>query len=123
MRRQRGRGPGYGKRRIMCVYYLRDPLTDEVRYIGSTNNYVRRMENWQNVFKHPERYNVPTDMLQWIKELDGKFPRPQIVCHASTRREAFQLERDHIGLGVIKGWRLVNVLDRRSFDGSYDKMS
>jgi hypothetical protein len=56
---------------VTYIYYLKDPITDEIRYVGKTNNLKRRL-NYH--IKRSSKYNFHS--AAWINSLieKGEFP-------------------------------------------------
>jgi predicted GIY-YIG superfamily endonuclease len=89
------------------IYLLRDPLTDEPRYVGSTQFPARRL--WRHVNERSNLGSVWRSMT-WIAGLAavGQYPVMEIIGTAATRTEAIHEEWRHIRSGR---WQLLNGQD------------
>jgi len=97
------------------IYSLTDPITNEVRYIGKTNNpkdrYSRHLQKC-----YLEKYDKNTYKSNWIKSLlkIGEKPIMDIIqeCDSSTVNE---LEIYWINKFKIDGYKLTNLSDGGEF--------
>ncbi len=87
------------------VYGLFDPYTDELRYVGKTNNI-------ENRYKQHLRENATTHKANWIKTLVSARTKPQIIVFEqfTTEKEAIAAEIDLIAYYKFVGCRLTNLL-------------
>lgn len=88
-----------------ALYVLRDPRTYEIRYIGQTRRYRRR------VMEHTNR---PADsrLGTWMQELRALDLKPIDQCLEWTNESnAKARERFWIAKGRERGWPLLNVCD------------
>lgn len=92
------------KNRIVQIYMLSDPITQEIRYVGKTNNIKRRYKAHHN----PARFKNTTK-FDWIKSLRDKNLKAVLKvieeCSADVGKER---ERFWIKYHLNKGCRLTN---------------
>ena len=72
-----------------CVYAYRDIDTNEIVYIGSTGNIVRRVQ----ARKCKRKSNIPFDNL--YKNSPEKY-KLEILCETETREQAYEIEYEYI---------------------------
>lgn len=93
-------------------YYLRDPDTEEIRYVGITLRPKDRY--YDHVYNTKAGIEKNTWKANWIKSLlsQNKKPRMDIfrVFITNTAEEAYNLEQDLIEEHFKNGYSLVNVL-------------
>lgn len=89
---------------MKTVYALLDPITLEVRYIGSTKNSLKTR---LSAHLSPETCNNK-EKTKWIKELKSKRKKPFIlpldIDYDST------LEKYYINYFIEKGHNLFNIM-------------
>lgn len=75
------------------LYYLLDPNTDIVRYIGITNNPDRRLKEH---IRDCKKSNSHKD--NWLKSLleNNQIPIQKIIAETKTKKEVIELEISHI---------------------------
>jgi predicted GIY-YIG superfamily endonuclease len=90
-----------------CVYVLKDPTTDEIRYVGQTNDPIARFE----------RHLVSrgrTHRVRWIRSIfeSGSAPKMEVVFFdIETREKACLMEVQVIAALRSHGVKLVNGTD------------
>ena len=90
------------------IYVLRDPRTDEPRYIGKTKDIYQRLWSHTLVGERLKKSNY--NLYTWLRGLkdDGLLPVLEIVDR-STHSKAGKLESEWISWGYANGLRLFNV--------------
>src|ERR1039458_7395350 len=63
------------------IYILKDPSTNEVRYVGASANPKNRLYSHLFAARWPEKHNGNTDRSKWIRSLleSGNSPAMEIV--------------------------------------------
>ncbi len=89
---------------IHQIYALKDPRTDEIRYVGRTG----RSTSWR-LKKHLEE-KKHTHKCRWVQGLKRKGLVPQLVVleKCATREDADKAEKSWILSLLRSGFRLVN---------------
>lgn len=88
------------------IYGLRDPLTDEIRYIGKTNNIKARYSH------HIACNDVNKHKINWILSLKELKLKPELVILEKTNEQEWEeREKYWIKHGRDNGWRLTNISD------------
>jgi hypothetical protein len=86
------------------IYGLKDPRTNEIRYIGKSNNPERRYS------QHFAANDDNSHKCNWIKSLKRKGLRPELVILEITTPEEWEEREKHwIEFGVESGWDLTNI--------------
>lgn len=86
------------------IYALRDPRTEEVRYIGKSNNPRKRLS------QHLRGDKINRHKDSWIRELRREHLSPELVILEETTPERWeQRERYWIKKGLEMGWPLTNI--------------
>ena len=90
----------------LYIYGLIDPRTEEIRYIGVTNNLTRRIREHKGDISH-------THKSYWIQELQREGLIPIIVTleMTSSHKDWEEVERRWIAYGREQGWPLTNLTD------------
>lgn len=94
------------------VYGLKDPITNRIRYVGKSSNYLYRPKehlrdrNWNGPLKN-------TYLYRWIKKLNTKGLLPEIITLESTNdgSRLALLERNWIAKLRKQGNRLCNLTE------------
>jgi len=89
-----------------CVYALRDPRTDEIHYVGQSNDPDFRLkQHLADVSDSPK--------VQWLNGLSkvGLEPRLEILESGLTALEANESENWWISKGIEEGWPLTNQIN------------
>ena len=60
---------------IVYIYILKDPTTNEIRYVGKTNNLKQRLNQHLYSKKDTNRHKV-----NWIEKLKKQNKKPIIEC-------------------------------------------
>lgn len=93
-------------------YYLKDPDTEEIRYLGITLSPKNRY--YTHLYNTKSGLETNKWKANWIKSLlaQNKKPRMDIfrVFITNTSEEAYNLEQDLLEEHVKNGYNLVNVL-------------
>lgn len=91
---------------MIYIYALRDPFTQEIRYIGKTINLQERLRTQCN-----EKSN--TYRCHWIQMIiaKGKKPIQVILEELPNNADWQQAEKDWILNGKKEGWKLTNTTD------------
>lgn len=92
----------------MFIYGLKDPRTDEIRYIGKTNDCAIRL--------HYHRTHCKTGRTHkdnWLVGLKtaGYEPDMVILEETETDAQAYEREQHWIAYGREQGWKLTNHTD------------
>ena len=89
-----------------AIYALRDPYTDDVRYIGQSIDPTKRLREHLT-----DTHDTPK--VQWIRTLleTGQRPRLEILERGLTTQQAFKAEQKWITYGQHNGWPLTNLLE------------
>jgi len=88
------------------IYGLRDPLTDEIRYIGKANNPKLRFSY------HMACNDVNRHKVNWILSLKELKLKPEMVILEKTNEQEWEEREKHwIKYGRDNGWRLTNISD------------
>jgi len=87
------------------LYYLADPRTDEVRYVGWTVDTMRRLKTHQKPKAKDKSYRA-----NWVRSLirDGVAPRLVVKVVLQDEAEAKAAEVRAISVLRARGYRLVN---------------
>ena len=101
------KGRKYKKPKMVYVYALSDPLTEEVRYIGIYRSVRSRFR------KHLRMQGNNKEKKEWIDGLfkAGKAPRLEILKVVKTLEEAYEEEIKLIKEHREKGSPLTNIAD------------
>jgi hypothetical protein len=99
------------------LYVLKDPTTDEVKYVGYTNRPKIRL--WEHI--RDAKKNVKTHKSNWIRKvlLDGKSPIMEVVKSVSDLEQVKLEEINLIRDLKDKGFYLTNSTN--GGDGGYNK--
>lgn len=101
------------------IYALRDPATNEVRYIGKANDSMKRLKTH---IRDSRRRNTP--VYSWIKKLASKglVPTVEVLEVADSWEEA---ERNQIKAHRDCGCRLLNLAEGGNQPGqaSYETLA
>lgn len=90
--------------RMIYIYSLIDPRTDEVRYIGKTNDLKGRLH------EHALKRDSATHKAHWVNQLRAAGLRPCMeVLEETTEAHWEERERYWIAYGKAQGWRLTNI--------------
>lgn len=81
------------------VYYLVDPYSNEIRWVGATTNV------WKRYLNHCTVPSVNSEHWEWVESLRPERPTLVIKCIVETREEAERLERQ---LTRLRGAALLN---------------
>lgn len=96
---------------VAFIYLLRDPNTDEPRYIGSSSDPVNRYKSHiSDAMKHHRRAaRELSAKAKWIVELNvrGQFPILEVVACVPVAA-AIACERSLYESAVAHGWNLTN---------------
>lgn len=86
------------------IYTLKDPRTGEVRYVGCTNNVMRRL------YQHRSQSSKVSKRLSaWKGELKSVGELPEMaVVEECPKSEGKKKEREWIGHFIMEGHRLLN---------------
>lgn len=92
----------------MFIYGLKDPRTDEIRYIGKTNDCVVRLKYHRGHCK-----TGTTHKDNWLVGLKAAGYEPDMVVLEETQTDpqAYEREQYWIEYGRHQGWRLTNHTD------------
>lgn len=76
----------------MFLYSLRDPRDKSYRWVGTTTDLRRRLQN--HLYLKPQK-NADPEKYHWIQELRALGLRPEMLVHAAydCREEAVLAER------------------------------
>jgi group I intron endonuclease len=92
---------------VVYIYALRDPCTDEIRYIGKAENIDRRIR--EHVKRAPA---ARAHSAAWIRKLCERGLMPVVEILETTDQEHWaEVERAWIQNGRDKGWPLTNHAD------------
>lgn len=86
------------------IYTLDCPITNQIRYIGKSNNPEKRL-------KHHIAYKGKCHKTSWIKSLKGLKPILSILDETGCEKEAYKLEQYWISQLKSWGFRLVNTTE------------
>ncbi len=90
----------------VCIYGLKDPETDEIKYVGRTQDTAARLSGHLS-----SKFGTPYKN-KWIKNLKEKGLAPVLVEIETTDHEsATERERFHIVNFIQNGATLFNVAD------------
>lgn len=93
---------GGGNRLMVYIYGLADPFTHQIRYVGQSNNPLRRYE------EHLDD-DDDTPKCDWIRELKRKRAKPTLVyLFACDAWQADSTERAYIQQFSKTPWGLTN---------------
>ena len=88
------------------IYGLKDPRTNEIRYVGKTNNPRRRLE-FHLAMKDVNRHKV-----NWLEDLKRDGAKPVMVILEQTDDKNWgKREKYWIATGRASGWPLTNIAD------------
>ncbi len=78
----------------VCVYFLRDPRSNLVRYIGITHKPSLRMNGHWTQRLYSSEGIVKAQKVEWLQELDdcGLRPSMDVVLSGLTRTQAKRVE-------------------------------
>lgn len=108
------------KQETIYIYGLVDPRTDEVRYIGKTNNPKRRLQCHIDRARQRVSNNHKNN---WIRKLLSLGMRPQIkVLRICTPDNWAQAEIELIAEARSKGVRLTNILKGGTQPPTWDEI-
>lgn len=82
------------------IYYLKDPVSGDVRYVGQTVNLTQRM------YRH--KGPAGSRLWDWLCSLKQE-PELQSVCILQNRSEALRVERELVDRLKRRGVDLLNV--------------
>jgi hypothetical protein len=89
------------------IYVLKDPTTNEIRYVGKTPNIKTRLQGHISASKHGGSHRK-----NWIKSLLDQNLKPLIeVLDSVEKEESSALEIAYIAFFRENGYRLVNSTD------------
>jgi len=94
------------------IYILQDPLTEEVRYVGKSNNPKRRYQS--HLWDKPK---VKYYSYYWIQSLLKKGLKPILTIIDETENNWQELEQYWIEQFICWGFRLTNIT--KGGEGSY----
>lgn len=85
-------------KKAIYIYGLRDPRTEEMRYVGASSRPQMR------VSEHcaPKAVTKPTEKAAWLRELCGLGLRPDVVILEATMGDDWQ-ERERWWIAHLKG--------------------
>lgn len=86
------------------IYYLLDPRTREVRWIGASS------DPWKRFLNHCTVVNTNVRHLSWIRDLRPLRPILVVKCILPSRQEAEKLEERLYHKLQGKGYDLLNIL-------------
>lgn len=92
--------------KITYIYYLKDPITDEIRYVGKTNDLKRRL-NYH--IKRSSNYKFHSAV--WIKSLIDKGVTPIIVEIEKIFDESWRDREKYWIKYYNEKYDLTNILD------------
>ena len=88
------------------IYGLRDPLTEEIRYVGKSNDPKKRFEF------HMYCNDTNRHKKHWIMSLKRIGTKPDLVILEKTNEQDWEEREKHwIKYGRDNGWRLTNLSD------------
>ena len=91
---------------IVYIYGLRDPATEEIRYIGKANNPKARLSN------HLACNDVNRHKNHWIASLKKIGLKPDLIILEETNTLEWEEREKHwIKYGRDNGWRLTNICE------------
>jgi hypothetical protein len=92
------------------IYKLIDPITNEVRYIGQTDNPQRRFNGHLSSSTNVKSSSYNTHKSCWIRKLvnSGYEPIMEIVDSCETLEQSNSLEKLYIESFVERGFKLTN---------------
>jgi hypothetical protein len=92
------------------IYKLIDPITDEIRYIGQTDNLNRRFNDHVSSSTNKKSASYNTYKSCWIRKLvkNGHNPIMEIIDSCETLEQSNLLERLYIESFVNQGFSLTN---------------
>lgn len=95
----------YGKRTVYFVYLLKDPITNEICYVGATTNLKVRKSRHINNPSFASHYYAFLwgNRIQRLRDVDMR-----IVYECNTKEEMIQREKDAIQWRMKNGDALVN---------------
>lgn len=99
------------------IYYLKDPITNKIRYIGRTSRKLneRLLDHISSSHSNHNSYKK-----NWILKLDSQGLKPEIGLLKKVNcswKESHKIEKDIIKEYFEKGCKLVNLVDKGC--GSY----
>lgn len=90
--------------KVVYIYALIDPRTNEVRYIGKTTDPKGRL------YEHTKKSDLATHKAHWINQLRAEGLRPRMeILEETTAAKWEKRERHWIAYGKAQGWRLTNI--------------
>lgn len=93
------------------IYSLSDPRTNQIRYVGKTNNPKERLVNHCN----PARYR-PTYKFNWIKELRGLGLKPILEVIDEVPLDDWKFW-EKFWIQLVKSWGFLLVNHTNGGDG------
>lgn len=90
------------------VYVLKDPLSDQVEYVGRTNNPFRRFGEHLNMY-HRSKWKESDIKTRWIKRLKKKGLMPKMVVVSPAVYAGKDMEKILIKKIMAKGIFLRNM--------------
>lgn len=91
---------------MWTIYALVDPRTNQIRYVGQTQNHPSvRLEG------HLQKRDENREKLRWLDELRALNIKPIVVAlqYAATLDDALRLEGQWIRRGLQSEWPLTNA--------------
>jgi DNA-binding XRE family transcriptional regulator len=98
------------------IYGLKDPRTDEYRYVGKTSNGLSRAKSHLNHSHNPL-------VNDWVNELMANDYKPDVVIleNVVNQFELVDKEKYWVGKLLKEGYDLYNILIRKSYDTNVDE--
>lgn len=92
------------------IYVLKDPITDEIRYVGQTNDIQRRYNDHISSSINENSSDINTYKCRWIRKLlsDGSKPTIEIIDRCESLIESNILEKYYIEKYYEEGCKLTN---------------
>jgi hypothetical protein len=92
------------------IYVLKDPISEEIRYVGQTNNLERRYSRHLANSLNEKSHEYQTYKSRWIRKIisENSFPIIEIIEECNSYLESNKKEKYYIERFTENGFKLTN---------------
>lgn len=92
------------------IYVLKDPISEEIRYVGQTDNPERRYSRHLANSLNEKSHEYQTHKSRWIRKIvdENNFPIIEIIEECNSYLESNKREKYYIEKFTKKGFKLTN---------------